>query len=137
ILRGPYQWLEELASSAGAEGNRRLVDVGLELRGHRLNRRARVDVGEAIIVDRIVSLPLRIQAADQDWFVPALAGGLAAAWLGPGRTHLALPAQYEPPFGILGRAADRALLHRVAEAVAQRLLEAVAQRLAPDGQGPR
>ncbi|HEX5903035.1 MAG TPA: hypothetical protein VF028_07985 [Actinomycetota bacterium] len=37
---------------------------------------------------------------------------------------------YEPPLGLVGRAADRALLHRVAEATFKDFLERVATRLA-------
>lgn len=130
MLRRSHQWLDGLADAAGAEGDRLLVDVGLEVRGHELIRHARMDVGEAISTDRIASLPLRLQIEDHERMFPTWEGSLDAAWLGAGRTHLALTAQYEPPFGVVGRAVDRALLHRIAEAVAQRFLEAVAQRLA-------
>lgn len=140
MLRRPHPWLDGLAAAAGEEGDRLLVEVGLEVRGRELSRRARLEVGKAIATDRIASLPLRLHVEDHEWLFPALEGSLDAAWLGPGRTHLALTAQYEPPFGVIGRAVDRALLHRVAEAVAQRFLEAVARRLAApsaaEGSGP-
>ena len=38
------------------------------------------------------------------------------AGLGPNRTQLSVSAQYRPPLGMVGRAIDRTLLHRVAEA---------------------
>lgn len=129
MLRRPHPWLDGLAAAAGGEGDRLLVEVGLEVRDRELSRRASLEVGEAIATDRIASLPLRLHVEDHEWLFPALEGSLDAAWLGPGRTHLALTAHYEPPFGVIGRAVDRALLHRVAEAVAQRFLEAVARRL--------
>src|SRR5258708_5978504 len=83
--------------------------------------------------DRVVLLPLRLRVIDRERLFPSLEGSLDAAWLGPGRTHLALTANYEPPLGVVGRAVDRALLHRVAEAVAQRFLEAAARELEARG----
>ena len=139
MLHRPNEWLDDLASAAGVAGDHLMVEVGLDVRGHQFRRRARIDVGEAVSTDRVTSLPLRLQVEDYERLFPALDGSLDAAWLGPGRTHLALTAQYEPPFGAVGRAVDRALLHRVAEAVAQRFLEAIAERLvawpAPDRRG--
>src|SRR5258708_37996458 len=85
--------------------------------------------------DRVVLLPLRLRVIDRERLFPSLEGSLDAAWLGPGRTHLALTANYEPPLGVVGRAVDRALLHRVAEAVAQRVLGAAAPELG--GRGAR
>ena len=82
-----------------------------------------------MVTDRVVLLPLRLGVEVGARLFPSLEGTLEAAWLGSGRTHLALTATYEPPFGVLGRTVDRALLHRVAEAVAQRFLEAVAREL--------
>jgi hypothetical protein len=139
MLRPPRRWLDGLADVAGDESDRLLVDVGLAVRGRELSRRARLEVGEAVTTDRVVSLPLRMHVEEKERLFPTLDGSLDAAWLGPGRTHLALLAQYEPPFGVVGRAADRALLHRVTEAVTQRFLEAVARELgalpAADGGG--
>lgn len=80
--------------------------------------------------DRVALLPLRTRVEDHERLFPALDGTLDAAWLGPGRAHLALNAQCEPPFGLIGRIVDRTLLHRVAEVVAQRFLARAAQRLA-------
>ena len=148
MLSGPRAWLDGLAAAAGAEGDRLLVDVGLEVRGHDIRRRAGLEVGEAMTTDRVALLPLRLRVEDHQRLFPSLEGNLDAAWLGPGRTHLALTLTYDPPLGVLGRAVDRALLHRVAEAVAQRFLEAIATELTslwadspnghvPHGTGPQ
>jgi len=142
MLSDPRRWLLGLASEAGDRGDRLLVDVGLEVGGHDVTRRARLEVSEPMTTDRVVFLPLRLRVENRDRLFPSLEGSLDAAWLGPGRTHLALTASYEPPFGVLGRAVDRTLLHRVAEAVAQCFLEAVARELvargatSPDGPRP-
>ena len=141
-MLGPQRrWLDGLAAAAGDEGDRLLVEVGLRVGGREVGRRASLDVGPPVCTDRVVMLPLRLRVEDRKRLVPSLEGSLDAAWLGPGRTHLALSGTYEPPLGIMGRALDRALLHRVAEAVAQRFLEAVARELeaaatmAADGHG--
>jgi hypothetical protein len=126
----PCRWLEGLAVAAEQEGRRLLVAVGLEAGATTLRRTAWLDVGEAITTDRVASLPLWLHLQGHDRLFPSLEGSLDAAWLGSGRTHLALAAQYDPPFGVLGGGGDRALLHRVAETVAHRFLAAAATRLA-------
>ena len=127
--RRPRPWLNGLADAAERDGKRLLVDVGLELHGHDVSRRACLEVGEPVTAGRVSSLPFRLQVEGSQLF-PSLEGTLDAAWLGPDRTQVAIAAQYDPPLGVLGRAVDRALLHRVAEAVAQHFLETVAERLA-------
>lgn len=129
MLSDARGWLVGLAPDAGDQGDRLLVDVGLEVRGHDVTRRARLEVGEPMTADRVAFLPLHLRVEGHNRLFPSLEGSLDAAWLGPGRTHLALTASYEPPLGVVGRAVDRTLLHRVAEAVAQRFLEAVAREL--------
>jgi len=129
MLSDPHEWLDGLAVTAGEEGDRLLVDVGLQVGGRELSRRAALQVGEPMATDRVVLLPLRIRAADHQRLFPSLEGSLDAGWLGPGRTHLALTATYDPPLGAVGRTMDRALLHRVAEAVGQRFLESAATEL--------
>jgi hypothetical protein len=142
MLSEPRTWLAGLAAAAGADGEQLLVDVGLEVGGHEIGRRAKLEVRAPMTADRVVLLPLSLRVEDYRRLFPSLEGSLDAAWLGPGRTHLALTATYDPPLGVLGRVVDRALLHRVAEAVAQRFLEAIARELtirradSPDGHGP-
>jgi len=129
MLSDPRAWLATLAATAEDDGDRLLVDVGLQVAGRDVSRRAVLEVGEPMTADHVVLLPLHLRVEEHERLFPSLEGSLDAAWLGSGRTHLALTANYEPPFGVVGRAVDRALLHRVAEAVAQRFLEAVAGEL--------
>lgn len=142
MQRDPRGWLARLAAAAEDDGDRLLVDVGLQVGGHEVSRRAGLEVGEPMTADRVLLLPLRLRVEEHERLFQSLEGSIDAAWLGPGRTHLALTANYEPPFGVVGRAVDRALLHRVAEAVAQRFLEAVGRELearratSPDGSEP-
>jgi hypothetical protein len=129
MRRDPREWLAGLAAEAGEDGERLVVNVGLEVAGQHVGGRAALEAGPPVSTDRVVMLPVRIHARDRGRLFPTLEGSLDAAWLGRGRTHLALSLTYDPPLGAVGRAVDRALLHRVAETVAQRFLQAVAQEL--------
>jgi hypothetical protein len=125
----PPRWLDGVTEAAEEDGARLLVEVGLEFGGHEFARRAVLEVGDTVVGERLASLQLRIRVEDQTWLFPTLDGTLDAAWLGPGRTHLALDALYDPPLGVVGNVVDRALLHRVAEVVAHRFLENAAAHL--------
>ncbi|MBO0683297.1 MAG: hypothetical protein J2P45_09095 [Candidatus Dormibacteraeota bacterium] len=125
----PGSWLGHAAADASSQGERMLVDVGLQVGPPPLERPSRVEVGELVATNRVASLPLRIVPQDPSSLIPLFVGSLDAAWLGAGRTHLALSLQYDPPFGFVGRVADRALLHRVAEATAHRFLQKVTDQL--------
>jgi hypothetical protein len=60
---------------------------------------------------------------------PMLDGDLELAPLGSERCRLTLSASYMPPFGDVGRALDRALLHRVAQSTVRSFLARVAMSL--------
>src|SRR5207249_3973808 len=98
--RQPQRWLEGLAEDVDRQGQRMLVEVGLDVGGHPVSRRAWLEIGEPVIGDRVASLPLWLEVQRHQGLFPSLAGHLDAAWLGERRTHLALSAWYEPPFGV-------------------------------------
>lgn len=124
------RWLTGLAEAAAEDNERLLVEVGLTVAGREVTRPATLHMGRAAALgDCVLSVPFHLRMADHASLFPELDGGIDAAWLGPGRTHLALTAQYEPPMGVLGRAADGMLLHRVAELIAQRFLDGIADHL--------
>lgn len=132
MLHPTESWLDGLARAsdeAQADGQRLLIEVGLLVAGHRLSRAGQLEVGQPLVGEQVASLPIRLSAKNQAALFPVLNGSLDAAWLGPARTQVALTAQYDPPLGVLGRAVDRALLHRVAETVARNFLDAAAQGL--------
>jgi hypothetical protein len=129
LLRDPRGWLAGLGAEAGEEGDRLVVQVGLEVAGRQVAGSAELEVGEPMTTGRVVMLPVRLRARDHRRLFPTMEGSLDIAWLGQNRTYLSLGLTYEPPLGVVGRTADRALLHRVAETVAQRFLQAVANEL--------
>ena len=74
-------------------------------------------------------LPLRWTASPGAGLFPSLDADLEVASLGTDRTQLAINARYVPPFGAIGRAMDRALLSRVAEATLKDFLDRVGESL--------
>jgi hypothetical protein len=56
-------------------------------------------------------------------------GDIELAPFGPGASHLAMSGRYTPPYGGIGQALDRALLHRVAEATVRDFVQRVAERI--------
>jgi hypothetical protein len=101
----------------------------LEVAGKHVGGPVALEVGEPLDSRQAVLLPLRLRPRDHNRLFPILDGSLDAAWLGPGRTYLALSLTYDPPLGLVGRMVDQTLLHRVAETVAQRFLEAIGHEL--------
>jgi hypothetical protein len=129
LLSCPRGCLEAVAEDAERYGEGLLTDVCLQGQS-RLSHPARLEVGEAVSTERTTSLPFRLQVEGAGRLLPSMEGNLDVAWLGAGRTYLALSVQYEPAPAVLGQPIDRVLLHRVVEAVALHFVETAAERLA-------
>ena len=74
-------------------------------------------------------------AAGATGLFPSLDADLEVAPLGPHRTQLAMSARYVPPLGAVGRAIDRAVLFRVAEATLKDFLDHVAEAMSAQAHG--
>jgi hypothetical protein len=127
LTRDPSSWLPVLAGRAGAEGERRMAEVGFEC-GVRLEREVAVEVGPTAGIEAKRLVPVRWHPTGAA-LLPALDGELEVAPVGEHRTQLSMTASYTPPFGLLGRIADRALMHRVAEATVKDFVDRVAEGL--------
>lgn len=125
----PQSWLPPIAGSASEDGEALLAEVGFGERP-RIARRVVVETGTVAHLGGTTVLPFTWMASSGAALFPRLAADLEVAPILPTRTQLAISAVYEPPLGLVGRAADRALLHRVAEATLKDFLERVATRLA-------
>src|SRR5262249_57565021 len=101
MLSDPRAWLANIAATAGEDGDRLLVDVGLQVAGREVSRRAGLDVGEPMTADRVVLLPLRLRIEEHERLFPSLDGSLDAACLGPGPTHPPPPPAHHPPSRLL------------------------------------
>src|SRR5262249_56931481 len=88
-----------------------------------------VTVGEPARMAFKTLQPISWRPAHTEALLPAMDAEIEMAPMGPTHTQLAMTARYTPPFGLVGRVADRALLHRVAEATVKDFLDRVAARL--------
>jgi hypothetical protein len=128
VTRSPDTWMPGLAQETGDTGRRLLGEVGFGERG-RIDRTVELRFSEPIRIPSKTILPIHWSSAQSNGLFPSLEADLEVAPIGPNITQLALSARYDPPLGALGRAIDRALLHRVAEATLKDFLDRVAAAL--------
>ena len=131
LTRDPASWLPAIAGRATSHGDDLLADVGVGERV-RLCRVVQVCVGGPVRTSGKTILPIswRPTGAAAGLF-PTLEADLEIAPLGPAAAHVAMSARYAPPLGAVGRALDRAILHRVAESSIKRFLDEVGEALRP------
>jgi hypothetical protein len=128
LVKAERDWLKGMLKAAGDNGERLMVEVGFG-GAIRLDRKVLVDIGQPQRVESKMLLPISWQPASGHGLLPAMDGDIEVAPVGENRTQLAVMMQYTPPFGLAGKVADRALLHRVAEATAKDFLVGVARRI--------
>lgn len=106
--------------------------------GGGLAKAVRVTTGEPRFHGDTVVVPVRWEATGPTGLFPRLDADLELSTLGPSRCRLGLTGRYVVPFGSLGKAADRLMLHRVAEGTFRRFLTGLASRLTAleDGSEP-
>lgn len=127
LLGRPPSCLEGAAEAAAAECRELLGRASLTGRASIPAWPTFVEADAPITTDHLASLPLCLYAGDS--LMTRLAT-LDAGWLGSGRTHLSLSLSYDGQFETaVGKPHNRALLHRVHEAVALRFLETIADRI--------
>ena len=125
LSNDPRGWLPGLARDAHLRGDALLADVGFG-EAIRIEREVTIQLGPRIRSSSKTVFPLRWEAAVHPKLFPSLDADLEVAALGPERTQLSISARYDPPFRALGRALDRALLSRVAEATVKDFMDRVA-----------
>lgn len=125
LSRDPRQWLPGLAERANHRGDTLLAEVGFG-EAVRIKRSVVVELGPPVRAGSKTVFPLGWAASGPAGLFPALDADLEVAPLGSGRTQLSMSARYKPPLGAVGRALDRALLSRVAEATLKNFLDRVA-----------
>lgn len=126
LTRSPETWLPGLAVEATHRGDVLLADVGFGEHG-RIARQVAMELGAPVTMPSKTVIPLRWTPTAGAGLFPALEADLEVAPLGTNRTQLAMSARYVPPLGALGRAIDRALLFRVAEATIKDFLDRVGE----------
>ncbi len=116
-----------IARQVTGEGARLMSDLGFDIGPARLEREIEITLGDARHTVGATLLPISWRAAAAPGLFPVLEGQLEIAGLGPATTQLGISAHYEPPLGVVGKIADRALMHRVAEVTVKDFLERVAK----------
>jgi hypothetical protein len=136
MTAGARKWLPEMAGEASGDGDKLLSEAGFDFGKLRVSRRIKVEIGAPRVASGIMFMPVRWRAATEAGMFPTLDGEFEVASVGSSRTQLALSATYEPPMGVLGRLADKALFHRVAEVTVQDFLVRIKSRLEQAGGKP-
>jgi hypothetical protein len=128
LREDPQAWLPGLAAEANHRGDDLLAEVGFGERV-RMRRLVRIELGEPVRAATKTVLPMSWIATGAAGLFPEMEADLEIAPLAHGRCQLAMSARYVPPLGVMGRALDRAVLFRVAEATLKDFLDRVAERL--------
>lgn len=133
MATGAENWIPDLAKHANGDGEKLLSEVGFNLGKRRIGRRIKVNIGAPETAAGLMFLSIRWRAATDTGLFPTLDGALEVAAMGSAKTQLGLSANYEPPLGLVGKMADRALFHRVAEVTVKDFLERIRERLERTG----
>jgi hypothetical protein len=136
LSHDPRAWLPGLAERANHRGDLLLADVGF---GEvvRIKRTVAIELGQSVRSGVKTVFPLRWTPSGAAGLFPSLDADLEVAPLLPGHSQLAMSARYVPPLGSVGRAVDRAILSRVAEATLKDFLDRVAETILEKWDAPR
>ena len=130
LLDEPATWVPGIALDAEAGGQRLLAEVGFDVdASRRVDKEVEIEIGAPYAIPAKTMLPIAWKATSAERVFPQLEADIEIAALGANRTQLSISARYRPPLGALGRALDRALLHRVAEATVKDFLDRVGETL--------
>ncbi len=129
LAQPPTTWLPGLVTDGEARQEALLADIGFDFGGRRLSRRGRVEVGAPTPLGAGIAIPLFWRATEREGLFPTVEAHLQVAPLGRTGTQLSVSASYRPPLAAVGELIDRALLHRVAEAVIKDFTERVGEVL--------
>ena len=129
LLGTPEAWVPGLLRDAEGRGQQLLAEVGFAVDERRLDREVEIELGMPYRSGIATRVPLTWRATSGTRLFPRLEGDLEVAALGSSRSQLSMDARYRPPLALVGRALDRALLHRVAEATIGDFVDRVAERI--------
>jgi hypothetical protein len=128
LMAEPEVWLPGVAREAQDMGEHLLGQVGFSLDDdRRVSKDVHIDLGPSFRMPGKTLLPLSWKATGPERLFPSLDADLEIAALGRSRTQLSISGRYRPPLGVVGKALDRVLLHRVAEATIKDFLDRVGE----------
>jgi hypothetical protein len=88
-----------------------------------------MEIGVPFILTTGIAYPVVWVAHGAEILFPRLTAELVLAHIGLDTTRIALEGTYDPPFGLVGKVADRALLGRFADATVQHWLDRLVEAL--------
>jgi hypothetical protein len=125
--------LASLADAAYREGEDLRDKIGLSRDRGVVARTIQLVAGLPLRGDQQTTIPLAWEATGTPGLFPKLDADLIVATVGPDLSQIAMRGTYAPPLGPLGRALDRAVLHRVAEASVKSFVDGVARSITGTG----
>ena len=131
LLGAADDWVPGLLVDAEGRGHELLAEVGFAVDERRVDREVEIALGLPYRSGSATRVPLTWRATSGERLFPRLEADIEIATLGPNRPQLSIDARYRPPLALVGRALDRALLHRVAEATIGDFVERIADRILP------
>jgi hypothetical protein len=96
----------------------------------------RLEVGTPVRGEETATVPLAWEAAGTPGLFPRMSADLVVAPLGVDMTEVRFRGSYEPPLGTIGRALDRAWLHRLAEASVKNFVDRIVAAVAKPPEEP-
>jgi hypothetical protein len=129
LLNSAHTWVSGLAQDAEERGGALLAEVGFGPPGRRMEKRVQIQLGSPFRLASKTILPMSWRATGAESLFPSLDADLEVAALSRQRTQLAISARYRPPLGSIGKAIDRTLLHRIAEATIKDFLDRAGEAL--------
>ncbi len=130
LFADPSSWVPGVVRETDDRAQRLMTEVGFDVGDTRIDKEVEVDVGTPQVFPSKTLLPISWAPRGSERLLPQLDADIEIAPLGSGRTQLSMSARYRPPLGMVGKALDKALLHRVAEATIKDFLDRTAGRLA-------
>lgn len=122
FAQAAYREGEELRDRIGVSGDKAMVAKTVQL-----------SAGAPLRGEQHTTIPFAWEATGTPGLFPKLDADLIVATVAPDMCQIALRGTYAPPLGPLGRALDRALLHRVAEASVKSFVDRVAKSVQDEG----
>jgi hypothetical protein len=121
--------LAESATTAFGVGEDFRLRVGPSGSGARLAKTVAVRIGNPVIRDEVLNLPMLWEAVGTPGLFPRLDASLELAPMAPALAQLTFFGRYDPPLGRLGQSLDRLLLHHLAEHTIRAFLSEIARRV--------
>jgi hypothetical protein len=129
LLEPAPGWLTDGATDAYADGERLFLTVSAMGGAVTVGKRVQVELGTAYARGEGSVVPVSWWATGAERLFPTLDADLEIMPMGPDQAMLTLMGRYEPPLGAVGRAVDRLVVHRIAEACIRSFLHRTAANL--------